>query len=164
MDVSFDSSTLILLAKTDLLRLVTDDFGVLIPHAVKEECLAKDSFDSRMISALITEMKIDVRKIARRATVVRLSADFRLHRGEAEALTLAIEQKISLAADDLPAIKACRILNVNFVTAIHFLIALYEKRKITAQVALAKLDKLSFYGRYNKRILDDARERLKGGR
>jgi predicted nucleic acid-binding protein len=163
MIVSFDSSTLILLAKADLLRLVAEDFGVLIPRAVKEECLAIDSFDSRMISTLIGETKIDVLKVARRATVDRLKSDFRLHRGEAEALALAIEKKTSLAADDLLAIKACRILDVRFVTAIHFLIALNEKGKITEQMSIAKLDKLSYYGRYNKKILDDARERLKGG-
>jgi predicted nucleic acid-binding protein len=162
--VSFDSSTLILLAKADLLRLVSEDFGIFIPQAVKEECLAKDSFDSRMISALITEMKIPVHKIMGKATVNRLRTDFRLHRGEAEALALAVEKAVPLAADDLPAIKACRVLNVRFVTAIHFLVALHEKGKIAAPISMAKLDKLSYYGRYNKKILDDVRERLKGGR
>jgi len=66
--------------------------------------------------------------------------------------------------DDLPTIKACKILNVQFTTAIHFLINTSEKRLINKEMSLAKLEKLSLYGRYNKQIIDDAAKRLKGGK
>ena len=42
------------------------------------------------------------------------------HIGEAEALALALRRKLPLAVDDLPTIKACKILNHKFTTAIHF--------------------------------------------
>jgi hypothetical protein len=63
----------------------------------------------------------------------------------------------------LPSIKACKILNHKFTTAIHFLINVTENGKINEDMAFIKLEKLSLYGRYSKRILEDATKRLKGG-
>jgi hypothetical protein len=38
-----------------------------------------------------------------------------------------------------------------------------ENGKINEDMAFVKLEKLSLYGRYSKRILEDAAKRLKGG-
>ncbi|MEW6110240.1 MAG: hypothetical protein AB1632_13900 [Nitrospirota bacterium] len=163
MEAVFDSSTLILLAKIEILRSVSEDFRIIIPEMVKKECIVKDSFDSKLISSLIAEGDIEVLKMTKRETIKTLCTDFRIHAGEAEALALAIHKNIPLAVDDLPTIKACKILNRSFTTAIHFLLKIAVSGKINRNTALVKLEKLSFYGRYNRRIIDDAYSRLKGG-
>ena len=63
-----------------------------------------------------------------------------------------------------PTIKACKVLGVQFATAVHFLLNLRARKKLQLPMALAKLEKLSSYGRYNKRIIEDATERLKGAK
>jgi predicted transcriptional regulator len=64
---------------------------------------------------------------------------------------------------DRNAIRACKILKIDFVTAIAFLIRGFEKGLIDRDEALAKLDKLGFIGRYSKEIIKDATKKIKGG-
>ncbi len=130
---------------------------------VKIECVSKDTFDAKLISSLIDNRKIEV-VAANKQAVSTIRRDFKIHIGEAEALAVALKRRSSLAVDDLPTIKACKILNIQFATAIHFLITIAEKGLISKEMAFAKLEKLSFYGRYSKRIMDDAAKRLKGGK
>ena len=162
MEIVFDSSTLILLAKVEILRIITEHIKVIVPEVVREECIVKNTLDCKLISSLIEEGKIKVLRVAKQETVTKLRKDFNIHPGEAEALSLAIGRKIPLAVDDLPTIKACKILNQTFTTAIHFLIDITKRGKIDGDNASIKLEKLSLYGRYSKRILDDASRRLKG--
>jgi len=159
----FDSSTLILLAKIDLLRESAEDISIVIPPKVKEECLFKESLDALLIKTLIAEGKIKVEKAGNREAVRKLRADFRIEAGEAQALWLGKRLGVPLAVDDGPTIKACKVLGVQFVTAIHFLINLRARGKLELPLALAKLDALAAYGRYSRKIIEDAAQRLKGG-
>ncbi len=163
MEIVFDSSTLILLAKIEMLRSVSEDVRIIIPGMVEGESIIKDTFDSKLISSLIGEGKIEVLKMAKKERVKKLCKDFRIHPGEAEALALAMHRTVPLAVDDLPAIKACKILNRPFTTAIHLLLKVAASGKISGDTAFVKLEKISFYGRYSKRIIDNAYSRLKGG-
>ena len=163
MEMVFDSSTLILLAKAELLGIVSEDIQIIISKMVRAECGRKDTFDAKLISALIDKRKIEV-VAANKEAVGTLCRDFKIHAGEAEALALVLKKQLPLAVDDLLTIKACKILNIKFTTAIHFFINIAEDGKIDRRMAFVKLEKLSFYGRYNRRIIDDAAKRLKGGR
>ncbi len=60
MEIVFDASTLILLAKIELLREITEEVKVIIPGKVKAECLSKKTIDAILISTLIKEKKIEV--------------------------------------------------------------------------------------------------------
>ncbi len=164
MDVVFDSSTLILLAKTGLLRFTIENYQATIPEAVMKECTGRDFDDARLIKTLIDDGTIAVVKKTNRKDVARLCKDFKTHFGEAEAIVLALTKKCPIATDDLLAIKACKILNVSFVTAMHFLIRFAEKGEIDRAAALYYFEKLSSYARYDQRILDDAFTRIKGGK
>lgn len=163
MKLIFDSSTLILLAKIDLLRAVAGEIKIIIPFKVKEECTEKDVLDAKVISSLIKDGLIQVEKVRLRGPVRKLCKDFKIQPGEAEALYLAMEEGCPLAVDDGPTIKACKVLNISFTTAIHFLIKMVKDRKMDKQMAIARLEKLSFYGRYNKRIIEDVWKRMEGG-
>ncbi len=163
MEMVFDSSTLILLAKIDLLRESAEDISIVIPPKVKEECLFKESLDALLIKTLIAEGKIEVEKAGNQEAVRKLRADFRIEAGEAQALWLGKRLGVPLAVDDGPTIKACKVLGVQFVTAIHFLVNLRARGKLELPLALAKLDALAAYGRYSRKIIEDAAQRLKGG-
>jgi len=104
-----------------------------------------------------------VEKAGNQEAVRNLRADFRIEAGEAQALWLGKRLGVPLAVDDGPTIKACKVLGVQFVTAIHFLINLRARGKLELPLALAKLDALAAYGRYSRKIIEDAAQRLKGG-
>lgn len=162
MEIVFDSSSLILLAKVDILRNVVNHYQVFIPDMVRNECTIKDNFDAKLISAAIKNGKINVIKIDKPHSLNTLCKDFKIHRGEAEALALALQKECPLAVDDLLTIKACKILNHKFITSIHFLVNLADSGKIERKSALVKLEKLSYFGRYNNRIIADAVKRIGG--
>ncbi len=163
MKIVFDSSTLILLAKAELLEALCRDIQIVIPQKVRKECTIRDVFDARMIASYIEKNRIRVIEADKKLSLT-LKRDFKIHSGEAEALALSVRKELPLAVDDLLTIKACKILGIQFTTAIHFLIELSQKGRIDLEMAMVKLEKLSRFGRYNKRIISDAEKRLKGGR
>ena len=117
-----------------------------------------------MIETLIKEKKIEVRVSGNQELVRKIQRDFRIEAGEAEALCLARTLNCVIAVDDGPTIKACRVLGQKFATAIHFLLNMASRNKLDVHVAEVKLEQLARFGRYSKRILEDASERLKGGK
>ena len=155
----FDASTLILLAKAELLDLFLDHYpaGAVIPQAVEGECVVSPARpDTILIRERIRERRITVDSVQAPVVVHRLIADFHLGHGEAEAIALALEKQAHLiATDDRNAI-------LKFTTAIGMLIHMREKDVIRADDALRYLDGLARYGRYHRVILDDARQRLGG--
>ena len=163
MEIVFDASTLILLAKIELLRELTGEVKVIIPEKVKTECLLKEGIDATLISTLIREHKIEVKKAGNAEAIKKIQRDFRIETGEAEALWLARKLDCPIAVDDGPTIKACKIIGQRFTTAIHFLLNLASQNRLEQPMASVKLEKLSAYGRYHKKIIEDATQRLKGG-
>lgn len=159
-----DSSTLILLARVELLRVVTERHRILVPEEVFAECTVKETLDSQLIRALAEEGMITTETLTKQdqSLTKKLRTDFKLGKGEASALALAHRQGLPLATDDGLAIKVAKLLNVKFVTAIHFLIEVYESTRIERKIALEKLEKLRLIGRYSERILTDAQRRLGG--
>jgi len=163
--IVFDSSTLILLAKKELLDVFLNNFDgiVAIPKVVREETCNKKTFDALLIEKRIEEEKIKVYEVEKKDLVKKLIEDFNLEDGEAEAIILCIERgsKI-LATDDKNAINACKVLKIKFTTAINILIRAYEKQLIEREKALIKLDNLRVVGRYKEKIIEDAKRRVIG--
>ncbi|HIC90681.1 MAG TPA: hypothetical protein EYP21_01180 [Syntrophaceae bacterium] len=73
MKVAFDSSTLILLAKIDILRSVAEHIKIVIPGRVRDECIKKDIFDARLISSLINEGLIEIEKTGTKRAINKLA-------------------------------------------------------------------------------------------
>jgi predicted nucleic acid-binding protein len=161
-----DASTLILLAKAELLEKFLEQIAqeVVIPKEVeRESCRVKKSFDALIIQRAIREKKIAVKAIKDRNLVAQLQRDFALALGEAEAIALAIARRARLVAiDDKSGINACKLLRVAFTTALAILVRMYEKGLIDRETATAKLGALERYGRYKADIVADARSRLEG--
>ncbi len=160
-----DASTLILLAKCDLLPLLAEKTPLAVPPEVEREALAKpDLYDARVIATMLRAGKLRVLKPARAERRRRVQGDFGLEAGEAEALLLAKEKEAPIGTDDWPAIKAAKIMGIPFMTAIHVLVELCRKGRLSRESALSKLEKLERVGRYSVRILEDARERIQKAR
>ena len=162
MNIVFDASTLILLARIELPREIADETKIIIPEKVKVECTSKETIDALLILTLIKEKKIEVEKAGSPRAVKKIQGDFRIGPGEAEALWLARRLDCPRAVDDGPAIKACKVIGQRFTTAIHFLLDLASRNRMEFPMAMAKLEKLSMYGRYKREIIEDATKRLKG--
>ncbi len=159
--IVFDSSTLILLAKVELLDTFLRDYKekIIIPKAVEEESTIKETFDGLLIKKRIEEKRIEVRNVDKEK-VEDIKKDFRLGKGEAEAIILAEQENGLLATDDRNAILACKIKNIQFTTAIDFVIRASEKKKIRKEEAKRRIDQLEKLGRYKKEIIDSAREKI----
>jgi predicted nucleic acid-binding protein len=159
--IVFDSSTLILLAKVELLDTFIREYKekIMIPKAVEEEATIKETFDGLLIKKRIEEKRIEIKNVDKEK-VENIKKDFKLGKGEAEAIILAEQEKSLLATDDRNAILACKIKNIQFTTAIDFVVRASEKKKTGKEEAKRKIDQLEKLGRYKKEIIDGAREKI----
>ena len=159
-----DSSTLILVAKVELLDLFLASIGleVAIPVEVERECCGvKKTLDALMIQKALDESRIRVMAVSNKKLMAKLQADFNLGTGEAAALALAIKQHARLlGVDDKNGINACKLLGIGFTTALGILLRSREKGLIDRGDALSKLAALARYGRYKDTIVEDARLKL----
>jgi len=162
--VVFDSSTLILLARTELLDrfLGAAKLKIVVPREVERECCEeRETLDGLLIQRAITEKKITVRFLKEKKVYEKIRRDFTLGVGEAEAIALALSEKAELVAtDDKKAINACKLLKITLTTAVAILVRMYEKGALEQEEALGKLEALQKYGRYKKAIIADARSKL----
>ncbi len=164
--IAFNASTLILLAKVELLEMFLENIGqaVAIPKEVERECCGgQQSFDALLIQKAIDEKKIKVVAVKDRKLYGKILRDFPLGKGEAEAIVLAVSEKAALLGiDDRQGINACKLLGIPFTTAVSILIRMLEKGLLEKEEAVAKLDALEKFGRYKAAILKDARLKLEG--
>ncbi len=164
----FDASTLILIARIELLDPVLAGVSLesAIPQEVERECCSvKATLDALMIRKAVDDSRIRVIRVKDRRLVTKLQDDFSLGKGEAEAIALGITEKAQLiATDDKNGINACKLLQLSFTTAAGILIRSLEKNLISRSDALEKLDRLAHYGRYRNSIIQDARARLEGSK
>ena len=158
--IVFDASTLILLAKIDILQLVLHKYSGVIPEFVKEEIIYRNAMDTELIVQQIKDGNLAVDKNPGKDKMKHILKDFPLGRGEVAALIIAKEKDSVLATDDGLAIKVCKIFGVKFITAIHFLI----EAGLDKSLAMAKLKLLKKYGRYSADIIKDAEERIMKGK
>jgi predicted nucleic acid-binding protein len=162
--IIFDASTLILIAKAELLDLFLyhASVPVAIPSEVERECCSsKKALDAVIIQRALDESRIKTVAVKNRRLVAKLQTDFSLGRGEAEAIALALNEKAQLLGiDDKNGINACKLLGIAFTTAVGILIRSRGKRLLEEPAALEKLALLAKHGRYKDSIIEDARLKL----
>lgn len=162
--IIFDVSTLILIAKAELLNLFLANVTVpvAIPGEVERECCgSKKALDVVVIQRALDESRIKTVVVKNRRIVAKLQADFSLGRGEAEAIALALNEKAQvIGIDDKNGINACKLLGVTFTSAVGILIRSQEKGLLEESEALEKLASLAKHGRYKDSIIEDARRKL----
>jgi predicted nucleic acid-binding protein len=163
----FDASTLILLAKAELLDLFLDDFQgtPLVPGAVEAEATHDTSrTDGILIRERIREGRLAVEEVRQPKVLSRLLQDFRLGSGEAEALALALEKedRAVVATDDRNAIRACKVLRIEFVTSLGILAQAVEKGLLAPADGMKALERLKAYGRFRDEIIEEVARQIGG--
>ncbi len=166
MELASDSSTLILLSKITITKHVWDYLGfILIPECVFIEVIEKGKKNSKddaiIVENLIKEDKIKIKKIKNNKLMKELMLNFKVNRGEAEALILAMENNLPLLVDDKEAIKVCRIYDIKFITAISLLVEFVKEDIINKESALIKIENLKKISYYSEDIIKNAMEELK---
>lgn len=146
-----NTSTLILLAKIHLLNVLLDDIKkIAIPKIVYKEIIdKKDSFEVLLIKKEIEKKRIMLCDINGKSYLTILK-QFKL--GEGEAATYALfkkERGNAILTDDRELIKLSKIENIPFICAIAVIVRLFEKKMLTKDEALEKLEELYGYGRYS---------------
>lgn len=164
--IIFDASTLILVAKVELLETFLATIGqpVAIPRKVEQECCGASKFlDALLIRRAVEGRTLSVVPVSDRKLCSRIRADFGLGHGEAEAVVLALAGKGRiLAIDDKLGINACKVLQIPFTTAIGILVEMHDRKFVGRNDALVRLGALEKYGRYSAQIMNNARSRLEG--
>jgi predicted nucleic acid-binding protein len=87
----FDASTLIRIAKVELLDLflASIELEVAVPVEVARECCGvKKTLDALMIQKALDDARIKVKVVKDKKLVTKLQTDFSLGRGETEAIAL----------------------------------------------------------------------------
>ena len=150
-----NTSTLILLAKVDLLGVFIEKFGkIQITEQVSKEFLAKDSFDAKFISSLIEGKKIFVKKV-KADKVFGVLIEFSMDEGEASAFALFNKKKHkAILTDDYELIKLCMLREIPFLSAMAIIARMKEKNILGKEEALQKINELNSHGRYSKKLLD----------
>lgn len=162
--IIFDASTLILIAKAQLLDLFLAHVSVpvAIPVEVERECCgSKKALDALIIQRALDESRMKTLVVRNRRLIAKLKSDFSLGEGEAAVITLALVEKARLLAiDDKNGINACKLLGIAFTTAIGILVRSRQRGLLEEPEALAKLALLAKHGRYKSSIIEDAKLEL----
>ncbi|HEY2459808.1 MAG TPA: hypothetical protein VGI16_03335 [Candidatus Acidoferrum sp.] len=162
--IVFDASTLILIAKADLLNTILNSIGmrVAIPVEVERECCkGKKTLDGLSIEAAIKKSQIEVIAVKNRKLIFKLQDDFSLGLGEAEAIALGLAASaLAVGIDDKNGIDACKLLGIPLITSIGLLVRSCEKRLLNITEAQSALMDMARYGRYKPSIIQAAMLRI----
>ena len=158
-----DSCALILLAKSGLLKALTEFRRVIVPAAVFEEVVNQDTIekfpDAKSISVMTLRGNIEMvsEELSDRKPPLTLG------KGEWAAIRLAQEmgEGAVLATDDGKAIKTCRFLNLPFIISPKIATELYRQGRIAGPLAKAAIEKIRIEGRYAPDIIAEALLRMK---
>ena len=161
--IATDSSSLILLAKLSILDKFLQNLKtkLVITPEVETECILKDSFDAKLIKKRIEEKIISKKIINNRNMCNKIIADFNIGKGEAETITLCLENKLDIIIDDKKAINACKVLKIKFTTIPNILVEMCRKNIIAKSQTETYAIKLEGIGRYKKEIIEKIKEDIK---
>lgn len=165
--IAIDSSSLILMAKSGFLEIITSHIKekLTITNKVYNEIIAKDTLlDTKIIGKKIEENTIFRKEIKNIGLYKKIQTDFNLGESEAEVIIFCLENKSSLITDDKKAINACKVLGIKFTTALNLLIRIYENGLIKKSEFGLCLNKLKKFGRYSETIIQKAMEEIKNGK
>ena len=163
-NILLDTSTLVLLAKLDILGPLAEEARVMIPEAVRVEATRKrELWDAKLIYRLVKEKKIHVVREEQKPLADTVGRDFALGKGEASAVILAKARGLLLGIDDKQGIRACKVLGIRFTTTLAVIMRFYEKGILNADQTIAKIEKLRTYGWYQAGLLEKVLMEIKGG-
>ena len=162
-----DASSLILLEKTGLLKILTKKLEFIISQEVKKEAVDKGREckfpDAYKIENLIKNNTIKVKNVNNKNMIEEISKSFNLGAGESESMVLFLENKGDiLATDDRLAINACKAIGIKTTSSIVFVVESFEKSIIDKVTANNMIKILASEGRYKYEIISKALNKIGG--
>lgn len=169
MKLAFDSSSIILLAKADLLKQVCSLADVNMPAQVETEVMVgieDGRKDALFVRELVKDGKIKIvevgKKPAEEISLYNFMVSFRLGLGEAAAIVLALTRKMPMITDDNNARKIGKFVGLEVLSSLDFPSILYLKSIIGYEEARACLGVLGKEGWFSESVLLSAFETLEG--
>lgn len=162
MNVVFDSSSLILLAKADVLRETCSIAEVIMVNEVESEVtegLKKGRKDALFVQELVKEGKIRVLQ-TNKALAAKLREDFKLGLGETAAISLATTNSMPLATDDNKARTVGKVLGLSVLSSLDFPLLLRMKGVISHDKAKICLEVLKKEGWFSETVISHAFKKL----
>lgn len=161
-----DSSSLILLAKSNILRPFAKNHKLIIPTKVYNETVEKGKEkgreDAYLVEKLTKEDKILVKK-AKENEKENIKDLFGITKGENSVIALAVEKNPDLVLmDDEKGIKACKTIGIDFSISADIIVGLFEKGRINKNKAMKALEKLEKYGWFEAKIIRDRKKKILG--
>lgn len=158
-----NTSTLVLLAKVECLEAFIGISPIIeIPAQVKREALfEKDSYYAKLIQKLIQDKKIRIIPVDK-SRVAKIIAEFNLDEGEAATFAIFDDKKHkAILTDDGELIKLCKLGKVPFTCAMAVITRLFEKKLLSKEETIRKLEELHEIGRYSEKLYKHFRNEVK---
>ena len=158
-----NTSTLVLLAKVGCLEVFIEiSPSIIVPIQVKQEALFdKDSYYARLIQKLIKENTISIANVDKNK-INEIISQFKLDEGEAAAFALFNRKKHgAILTDDGELIKLCKLQKVPFTCAMAVVIRLFEKKKLSKEETMNKLNDIHLIGRYSEKLYEHFKSEVK---
>jgi len=162
VDVVFDASALILMAKIGLLKELSQELDIHTTETVYEETTRAETYDAQVIRQRSENNRFTREKVQGESTE-KILERFNLDKGEAS--TIALQRQINadiIATDDKQAINTCKILEIKFTTSLKLLERAYEKEILSREKALTKLNELEKYGWYKDNQIKTTEQNIRG--
>lgn len=162
MELVLDASSVILLAKADILMEICALANIIITAEVKQEVmkgLERGRKDALLLRELVKEGKIKQSE-ADKALTGKLQNDFKLGIGESATISLALTKNIPLATDDNKARKAAKILGLSVLSTLDFPFTLHSKGVITREKAKSCIKVFRKEGWFDEHLIEKALEQL----
>lgn len=166
--IIMDACTVILLAKASVLESAAKTFNVILPKSVYEEVLAgkaKKYADALLTNHLVETKIISLMKIENNKLKEQIKWDFGMGDGEAEAITLQLEENFDgVATDNKQGRKAADIYSVPLLGSPDIVMALFKMKKITAEKTKQAFNILKTEGWFNDIFIERLMEEIEHGR
>lgn len=152
MRIISDSSSLILLEKSELLGILADKTKIVIPERVYRE-VVEEGIKRSMVNAVNIDKLVKNKKIFVKKVKKTKEFSISLGKGEKEALELYYQEKADkIIVDDKKALNLCKIFKIPYITVHVVLIDLLRKKLINKKEAIKSLEILDKEGRYSSGI------------
>ena len=165
MKIAVDSCSIILLAKSTILAVLSNKHALYITEEVYREILKgknKNFMDALLTERLVREKKITISKVTNNILIKKLMQDFNLGIGEAETLALVMEKQCeAVITDNKQGRKSATVYGLSLIGSIDVVIALFKLNFIDKDKAIEGLKKLKEFGWFYDYLIDNALEDIK---
>ena len=167
MRIAVDACSVILLAKATVLEELAKWRELMITNSVYKEVLEgkeKSFLDALLLERLVNEKKIAVCNEVKEVLTQKLKIDFGLGAGEAESITLALENtNRMILTDNKQGRKTAKIQGLKLLGSIDTVLALFKAKRITKEKAIGALKTLKEMGWFQEYLIETALEEVNNG-